>query len=115
MQEQLPEDLLRVDLLFRKAHESGIVIQVNPCFCQMFLLSPVLKKNSLYFFFCSIGDALEICGEFFYPLLLGFDNLHHFSISAESHVSSSNRPLCNLFVIWKSNSINLFVFAVQVS
>ncbi|KAH0907844.1 hypothetical protein HID58_039671 [Brassica napus] len=25
--EQLPEDLLRVDLLFRKAHESGIVIQ----------------------------------------------------------------------------------------
>lgn len=30
MQEQLPEDLLRVDLLFRKAHESGIIIQVNP-------------------------------------------------------------------------------------
>ena len=32
MQEQLPEDLLRVDLLFRKAHESGIIIQVNPPF-----------------------------------------------------------------------------------
>ncbi|BAB10798.1 unnamed protein product [Arabidopsis thaliana] len=27
MQEQLPEDLVRVDLLFRKAHESGIIIQ----------------------------------------------------------------------------------------
>ncbi|KAJ4883404.1 guanylyl cyclase 1 [Raphanus sativus] len=25
--EQLPEDLLRVDLLFRKAHESGVIIQ----------------------------------------------------------------------------------------
>lgn len=50
MQEQLPEDLLRVDLLFRKAHESGIIIQVNLCFCQMFLLAPLLKKNSLYFF-----------------------------------------------------------------
>lgn len=51
MQEQLPEDLLRVDLLFRKAHESGIIIQVNPCFCQMFLLAPLLKKVSRYCLF----------------------------------------------------------------
>lgn len=43
MQEQLPEDLVRVDYLFRKAHESGIIIQVNP-FGQTFLLAPVLKK-----------------------------------------------------------------------
>lgn len=50
MQEQLPEDLVRVDLLFRKAHESGIIIQVNP-FGQMFLTAPVLKKSSGYFSF----------------------------------------------------------------
>lgn len=50
IQEQLPEDLVRVDLLFRKAHESGIIIQVNP-FGLMFLLAPVLKKTSGYFLF----------------------------------------------------------------
>jgi len=50
MQEQLPEDLVRVDLLFRKAHESGIIIQVK-LFGQTLLLAPVFKKSAGYFLF----------------------------------------------------------------
>ncbi|OAO94508.1 GC1 [Arabidopsis thaliana] len=52
--EQLPEDLVRVDLLFRKAHESGIIIQVK-LFGQRCYLPLSLKK--VLAIFCSISVA----------------------------------------------------------
>lgn len=67
MQEQLPEDLVRVDLLFRKAHESGIIIQVK-LFGQNVSTCSCLQKKVLAIF-CSVS-LLEIRGQFFYPEML---------------------------------------------
>lgn len=55
LQEQLPEDLLRVDLLFRKAHESGVIIQVNPVPPNLCACSCVVENFWLFSFFVPLA------------------------------------------------------------